>query len=344
MHEDVKWLFGLIIVFGLVWYVAGGFKNSTSQQPFIQPILSGSQTETYREEVISTGGPTVAAVNSYPTSYPTYGTAGGTVGSTQTQGGTPGATTNSEIAAKLKSAGIQAEQIKKELAILAQKNLASPLSGKISITNISRGGTTSAGEFITLRASTANKDKVLLTGLRLESISSGRSVIIGKGVQLPFQNEVNIEQPIYLSAGETVYILTGRSPLGISFRLNKCTGFFGQFQSFTPSIPSRCPAPSSEPLPPPANQYNDQCIDYINSLPICQVVLKTPSNISPECNRYVTKEISYTKCVGAHKNDNNFYEPEWRVYLNYSDALWKNNREIIHLLDKGGKIIDVVTY
>ena len=94
MHEDVKWLFGLIVVFGLVWYVAGGFKNPTSQQPFIQPILSGSQTETYTEEVINTGSPTVAAVNSYPT----YGTSGGTVGGTQAQGGTRGGTAKSEIA------------------------------------------------------------------------------------------------------------------------------------------------------------------------------------------------------------------------------------------------------
>lgn len=339
MHEDVKWLFGLIIVFGLVWYVSGGFNNPTSQQPFIQPVLGGSQVEIRDTEAINSND---ASATSY--SYPTYGTAGSARGAVQINAGTSSQTPKSEIATKLENAGIQAEQIKKELATLAEKNLASPLSGKITITNIRRGGTSSAGEFVTLRASTANKEKILLTGLRLESVSSGRSVIIGKGVQLPFQNEVNVEQPIYLAAGETAYILTGRSPLGISFKLNKCTGFFGQFQSFTPSIPSRCPAPKSEPLPPPASQYNDQCIDYINSLPICQVILKTPATLSPECNRYVTQEINYTKCVGAHKNDANFYEPEWRVYLNYSDALWKSKREIIHLLDKGGKIIDVVTY
>lgn len=344
MHEDVKWLFGLIIIFGLVWYAAGGFKNPASQQPFIQPILSGSQAVTYGSEISNSGNSTVANVNSYPTSYPTYGTVNSSGNTAQPQGGASGPTTKSEIAAKLESAGIQAEQIKKELEILAQKNLASPLSGKISITNLSRGGTSSAGEFITLRASASNKDKVLLTGLSLKSVSSGKSATIGKGVQLPFQNQVNVEQPIYLSPGETAHILTGRSPLGISFRLNKCTGFFGQFQSFTPSIPSRCPAPRSEPLPPPANQYNDQCIDYINSLPACQIIIQPPANISPECSRYVTKEINYTKCVENHRNDANFYEPEWRVYLNYSDSLWKSKREIIHLVDKGGKIIDVVTY
>lgn len=338
MHEDVKWLFGLIIVFGLVWYISGGFNNPTSKQPFIQPILDGSRVEIREPEVINSGNESAVA------SYPTYGSYGTVSGTARIQNNVSGQTTKNEIAAKLESAGIQAEQIKKELANLAEKNLASPLSGKISITNISRGGSSSAGEYVTLRAKPENKDRILLTGLRLESVSSGRSVTIGKGVHMPFQNQVNVEQPIYLSPGETAYILTGRSPLGISFRLNKCTGFFSQFQSFTPSIPSRCPSPKSEPLPPPANQYNDQCIDYINSLPACQIITQPPANISPECNRYVTKEINYTKCVENHKNDANFYEPEWRVYLNYSDTLWKSKREIIHLVDKGGKIIDVVTY
>jgi len=339
MHEDVKWLFGLIIVFGLVWYISGGFNNPTSKQPFIQPVLDGTiKVETRGAEVINSDN--ASAARSYPT-YGSYGTAADTV---QNQNGASKPTAKSEIAVKLESAGIQAEQIKKELDTLAQKNLSSPLSGKISITNVSRGGTSSSGEYVTLRAASANKDKILLTGLRLESVSSGRSVTIGKGVQMPFQNQINVEQPIYLSPGDTAYIITGQSPLGVSFKLNICTGFFNQFQGFTPSIPSRCPAPRSEPLPPPENQYNDQCIDYINSLPGCQVIIQPPASISPECQRYVTTEISYTKCVNSHKNDKNFYEPDWRVYLNHSDALWKSKREIIHLVDKGGKIIDVVTY
>ncbi|GEM_PF-515548 len=340
MHEDVKWLFGLLIVFGVIWYVAGGFNNLTSQKPFIKPLVNGEQTEVYGADVIHISN-SVRRIS------------GGSIisgnpsiigGSGQIQSGSSGLSTREDIAASLESAGIQAEQIKKELALLAQKNLASPLTGKISINNINRSGTSSAGEYVVLKTSTGNKEKILLTGLRLESVSSGRGVTLPKGVQLPFQNQVNVEQPIYLSPGDTAYIYTGRSPLGVSFRLNKCTGFFNQFQSFNPSLPSRCPDPSSEPLPPPASLYNDQCIDYINSLSSCQVIIKPPLNISPECQRYVTTEINYTKCVEYHKNDKDFYDPEWRVYLNHDDTLWKSKREIIHLVDRNGKIIDVVTY
>lgn len=337
MNEDVKWLFGLIIVFGIVWFVTGGLNKTTSKEPFIKPLLNTDQVEVYgNNSVVRTttnNSPGISAVG------PSIGSSNQRVANSE----------RSQIAidnikASLERSGIQTETIKIELALLAEKNSASPLSGKISIGSVTYGRTSSDGELVILRASSANNEKVLLTGLRLESVISGRGATIAKGVQLPFQNQINTEQPIYLSPGETVYILTGRSPLGMSFRLNKCTGFFSQFQSFNPSIPSRCPNPSSESLPPPANQYNDQCLNYINSLSGCRVIITPPLDISPECQRYVTTEINYSKCVDRHKNDSDFYDPEWRVYLGRDDALWKNQREIIHLLDKNGKIVDVATY
>ena len=339
MHEDVKWLFGLIIVFGLAWYIAGGFNKVTSQRPFIKPLINGGSAEVY--------GSNTAQIDSASGRIPTGGTIGGTgriVGGGQIQGGNSNLPAQSDIEVSLRNAGIQSEQIKNELTLLAEKNSSSPLAGKISISNVTRNGTNAAGEYVVIRASGANREKMLLTGLRLQSVSSGNGATIGKGTQLPFQNQASVEQPIYLSPGETAYVVTGRSPLGVSFRLNKCTGFFGQFQSFSPAIPSRCPAPRSEPLPPPENRYNDQCIDYISSLPSCQIILKPPVNISPECQQYVTTEINYTKCVEHHKNDANFYDAEWRVYLNYDNPLWKSRREIIHLLDKNGKIVDIATY
>ena len=266
-------------------------------------------------------------------------TAGGQIRS----GGTQISATD-EVAQTLRDVQTQAEKIQKEIDQLEQASKASPLSDKISIGKVSRGSTGSVSEYVILKAANTNTEKLLITGLRLESSASGRGVDIPKGVQLPFQNQVNVEQPIYLAAGETAYIITGRSPLGTSFRLNKCTGFFSQFQSFIPSIPGRCPLPSSEPLTKPTNQYNDQCLDYISTLRKCQVVTKPPTNISPECQKYVTTEINYTKCVERHKNDKDFYDPEWRVYLNRDDTLWKSNREVIYLYDGDHRVIDAVTY
>jgi len=326
MHEDIKWLFGLIIMFGVVWFVSGGYNKEEPEPLFVEPEgvgeNGGATGDYYETEVTHLGGTYYYGSNT-STSYPN---------------------TTDEIAQTLQNAGLQAQEIEREIAALDAAKHASPLAGKITIGQISRGGEDGSGEYVILNASPNNTEKVLISGLILKSEASGRQDDVPNGVYLPFQNQLNSEQPIYLNPGEIAYIITGRSPIGISFKLNKCTGFYSQFQNFYPGLPSRCPYPASEPLPPPANQYNDQCLDYINSLSGCRTITDIPENISPECQRYVTTEINYTKCVSKHKNDRDFYDPEWRVYLNRNDALWKNSRELIHLLDQNGKIIDAITY
>ncbi|MCR4311527.1 MAG: hypothetical protein NUV54_03125 [Candidatus Taylorbacteria bacterium] len=329
MHEDVKWLFGLIIVFGLTWYIAGGFNNDTAKNPFIKPFSTGGEAETYGNDVIHIGSSN--GIGDSPTI---------------TNSVIPANTkpiNQDELVKSLENSGLQEDQIQKEIATLGQAGGTSPLSGKLSISTVHRGSQ-AIDEYIIVKANKVNTEKVLLTGLRLESSASGRGSAIPKGVHLPFQNQINVEELIYLLPGETAYIITGRSPLGSSFQLNRCTGFYTQYQTFSPQLPSRCPSPSSEPLTPPLNQYNDLCLDYISSLSSCRIVTKFPANISPECQRYITTEINYTKCVDHHKNEAGFYDPEWRVYLNRDDILWKSKRELIHLIDSNNRVIDAVTY
>lgn len=330
MHEDLKWLFGLVLLFAIIWFTSGGLNNkAASKNPFLKPIVQSGNGS------VDTEFAHIGNNSSETAYYSSYGQ------NTQTTGRK--LTTQEEIAQGLNDAGIKASQIKNELAALEEASRASPLTGKIAIAGISHSSGAD-GEYIVLRASQQNTQKVLITGLRLESAASGRGADIPNGVYLPFQNQINSEQPIYLNAGDVAYIITGRSPLGASFRLNECTGFFNQFQTFNPGLPSRCPQPSERDLPSNGTIYNDDCRNYINSLPACQIIISPPVSISPECQRYVTNEISYTKCVDARRNDANFYDREWRVYMARDDILWKQNRELIHLLDQNGKIIDAITY
>lgn len=330
MHEDLKWFFGLIILFGVLWFASGGLNNkASSKNPFLEPVIQ-SGADSVNSNFAHIGNNSSDTAHYY-----------GSLQNNQTAG--KKLTTQEEIAQGLRDAGIKAAALKKELAALEETSHASPLTGKISVAGINRSSSAD-GEYIVLRASPQNSNKVLLTGLRLESASSGRGADIPSGVSLPFQNQINSQQPIYLAPGDIAYVITGRSPLGTSFRLNKCTGFFNQYQTFSPNLPSRCPQPSERDLPSNGTIYNDDCRNYINSLPSCRIVISPPVSISPECQRYVTQEISYTKCVDARKNDADFYDPEWRVYMGRDDILWKPSRELIHLLDSNGKIVDAVTY
>jgi len=332
MHDDIKWLFGLLILFGIFWFAAGGLHSPSSKKPLIE---SGDRGVNNRVNSSYAHIGNNSADTSRYTSYQNRSS-----GNPQE---TKRLTALEEIEQAIREAGIKASEIQRELEILEKASHASPLVGQISIAGRTSAGNV-AGEYILLRASPKNTDKVLITGLRLQSSASGHGINIPKAVPLIFQNQLNKEEPIFLGPGDSAYIITGRSPLGASFRLNKCTGFFSQYQKFSPGLPNRCPKPKETDLPSGPTLYNDACRNYINSLPSCRVIVKPPTSISPECNRYVTNEINYTKCVERYKNNSDFYDPTWRVYLNRDDALWKKNRELVHLLDQNGKIIDAITY
>jgi hypothetical protein len=183
--------------------------------------------------------------------------------------------------------------------------------------------------------------KALLTGLRLEGVR-GLDIAIGKGVYLIMPATLNTEQAIFLEPGDKAIITTGQSPVGYSFRLNKCTGYFEQFQDFTPRLPKECPYPRDEDLP---QGLEDACLDYIDRLPRCEIHDDPiPDYLSVPCRRYISREINYKTCVDIHKNDSDFYKNEWRVYLGRDEDLWKTKRETIRLLGKDDVVIDSVSY
>ncbi|MES2087968.1 MAG: hypothetical protein V4467_03160 [Patescibacteria group bacterium] len=313
MNEDVKWLLGIVVLFFFFWFVSGGPTSN-----------SGVSNQNTTQE--STNTADIQHVGSNSSSV--YGNQ----------------LNANEIQQNLQDAGLKANEIQAEIDALQQASQASPLTGKLSIAGVSEGTGAVGSEYVVVQASTANTSQVLLTGLRLQSSASGAGVTIPRGAKLPFQNQLNVEEPIYLKPGEMAYIITGGSPLGISFKPNMCTGFFNQYQSFYPGLPSRCPGPRESDLPNGPYQFNDACRDYISSLPGCYVITDPPNDISPECQKFVTEELSYTKCVNRYKNDPDFYDPDWRVYLNRSSVLWKDRRELIKLLDQNGKTIDAITY
>jgi hypothetical protein len=90
---------------------------------------------------------------------------------------------------------------------------------------------------------------------------------------------------------------------------------------------------------------NDACFDYIESMGQCRIQTETlPLNWSHECTNFIYNKINYPSCVNTHKNDKDFYQKEWRVYLKRSEKIWKEKRETIILYDDHGKIVDTLKY
>ena len=221
----------------------------------------------------------------------------------------------------------------------------SSLNKNVSLYVYGSRNTDPSKEYVTFTLSPSHKGKVLISGFEIKSGVTGNGTIIPKGVDLPFANQINYESPIFIDPGDKVVLITGRSPTGYSFKLNKCTGYFNQFQDFTPKLPKECPVASDYNIASVPGYLKDACVDYLESIPRCNMPLNNiPPNLQSECLSLINEKLNYKSCVEDHKNDKDFYKKEWRIYLGRSEKLWKDRREIIKLLDLNKETIGTATY
>ncbi len=196
-------------------------------------------------------------------------------------------------------------------------------------------------EYVEIQAARSNSAPLNISRWSLGG-SSGLKAAFGKGAILAYPGRINPQSDIFLKPGERAYIVTGESPIGTSFKLNKCSGYLGQFQNFSPPLPKRCPLPRDDN--PPAS-LGEECLDYVARLPRCEMPVKDiPAGLSASCLDYIGEKINYGACVRLHEGDEGFYEPEWRIYLGKSEELWKNGMETIILRDENGRAVDWASY
>ncbi len=185
-----------------------------------------------------------------------------------------------------------------------------------------------------------------VSGWTLESEATGNAAVIPKGTETPASGTINAAQDIILSAGERAILISGQSPIGASFRENKCIGYFSNFQTFSPPLPQNCPAPNDELASFYGAGYirDAACLDYVNTLSRCQVALTPPATVSGACQTFLVKYLNYNGCVTAHQNDPDFEGDTWHVYLGRSNSMWRTEHEVVKLLDKDGKTVDAFSY
>lgn len=247
-----------------------------------------------------------------------------------------------EIADDIKDVERKLARIQEEIRGLMEESRRSPLYGKISISSSGRDDNLNE-EYIRLRISSSFNDKVPVTGLTLYSPLTGKSAVIGPAVEIPRVGKPNQSVSIMASPGDTIYVLTGTSPLGISFRTNLCTGYLAQYQSFEPRLHEQCPAGDEEAeYLQVQNALGSACMEKLEDLNRCEV-FPNPNLGDNNCNNFVTSNLNYNACVSNHFGDTEFPGTEWRVYLNAKTELWRNDDDIIELLDANNKIIDAVS-
>lgn len=253
-----------------------------------------------------------------------------------------------ELQEEIDQAAQEVKRIEEEIKRINEQDGASRYAGKVTILSSRAKDTDPDKEYITIRANKNNTETIPITGWRLESGVTGRRATIGKGSQLPISGQTVNDQTIFLAPGEMAIVVSGRSPLGSSFRLNLCTGYLEQFQNFSPRLPRDCPDPEDEPEVVPkvlSSGMSDACISFIERIPRCSINTKPiPQTLESSCHQFINREINYNACVTRHRQDEGFYLDEWRVFLSRDEELWRKEREIIKLVDTEDKVVLVETY
>lgn len=221
----------------------------------------------------------------------------------------------------------------------------SPYRGKV---RLAPGGASDsvASEYAVLEASSDNSAPVQIDGWSLQSSVTGVRGYIPRGTQVFILGAVNAQEDVYLNPGASAYAASGLSPVGTTFRENMCTGYLNGLQVFTPSLSRNCPTPS-EALPLTSqnlNAYGDNCFDFAQTLSSCAIPRAAPPDVSPSCHLFLSNTLSYNGCVQGYRHKSNFADSTWRIFLNSGGELWRNSHDIIRLLDKEGRTVDVIYY
>lgn len=181
-----------------------------------------------------------------------------------------------------------------------------------------------------------------ITGWRIVG-TKGVSGTISQGIRLFLAGQINQPNDIYLAKGDRAIVVTGNSPIGVSFKLNACSGYLAQFQAFTPKINKMCPSPlTSDTLK--NKPLDSTCVSYLGKMTSCATPASAlPKNLSAVCREFVLTHTTYNTCVSDNKNNPDFYANEWRVYLEKGEELF-GSHDTIKFYDKGGSLIGTYEY
>lgn len=220
----------------------------------------------------------------------------------------------------------------------------SALRGKVTLSRDTSGARSSDPdeEYLILNVS-ASGGSVSTAGWKLVSRESGAGAVFPQGAEIPRSGRVNALAAITLDPGDQAIIVTGRSPAGVSFRENECTGYLEENQDFHPALSLSCPTPSEE-LSRFYSRADDECRSYVRSISYCSTETRSSAEVSSACEDFIEEHLDYNGCVQNHEKDAGFASSVWRIFLGQRDELWARDGETIVLLDAQGKLVDSLSY
>lgn len=317
LHEEFGWLIWGLVGVGVIWFLTGGALSPVAHEgPYIKPPAPLDSGEAYGGAYVSPANPIKESLN-LPQS------ATGVIKNAEE--GIRDFITQSQEAKKIHSSSLLSKSVYLDGVAGAQA------SGPQE-------------EYVRLVASDQAVSSISLSGAYLRGSAYGVSVALPTAANLPLLGTPYLKTAVSLPADGRVLVTSGRSPIGTSFRVNMCTGYLDQFQTFTPDLRKDCPEPIKE-LEVSGPYEEASCREFVQALPRCRAFEGTfPDNVSAICKSFVTQNLNYNSCAQRHESAQGFFRNEWRLFLEKTTELWKNKQEIIRLYDSKGNALDAITF
>jgi hypothetical protein len=218
-------------------------------------------------------------------------------------------------------------------------NELSPYFKKITFGGVSAGNAYSYGTITLSTYGLAASDTVDITGWQIKTNRGGE--YIPQAVDLYDPSGLAAASDIVVGRNQSVYIYSSPGPFNL--RLNKCIGYIGNSNKFTPALPENCPYVDQQAISKMG--FTGACENYIYSLGSCQA--PDPNNIQIprtdySCQNYLENNFNYKACFNAHVGDADFLSNQWWVWTGSSPM--DQYHDIINLFDKSGLLVDEYSY
>ena len=212
--------------------------------------------------------------------------------------------------------------------------------GKVEIKSISYKREDYKEDYIVIRSN--SKTAINISGWTIQT--NKESINIPQGIKsLGYYFSTKEYSDIILDYKNEVIISMGKSPKGINFRVNKCSGYFNESSTFYPSLGKSCPVLKESEY----SHLKKTCRDFIKKISKCGVPDYTNNldiSVDSQCTSFLNDNFSYNKCYTNYYYDVDFLENKWRVFMNKSYDIFDNYNDKIILKDRGGLVVDKYVY
>lgn len=200
-------------------------------------------------------------------------------------------------------------------------------------------------EYFALVVSESLPEPVDITGWKVFDKHRRVSYKLPRALRVLGTSGTQNSAPVRVQAGDSVIVSSGKSPVGVSFYVNKCSGYRAQFKSFTPTIKTECPEPLDEFVTNGTVPFTDnECYEVVDRLNTCRTLTQIPATVSRQCRIFLEDVISEEGCVSLHRNDPDFFVSEWRLFLGSRESLWRNESNVLYLLDDENRLVSTLVY